>query len=159
MGDEDVSPREVEYLIAVFECSRDKGYARQFEIRAEMKVAKPTASLMIKKLARKGYVKLAGNKVFLAEKGERLIREAIWKHGVLERALVELGLSSERACEITWRIAQMIPLSDVKRIWESLGMPDHCPCGYMLPSIEGPRDLRRCEACLTFKRSPGRQSP
>jgi len=159
MADEEISLRETEYLIAVFECSKKKGYARQFEIRAELKVAKPTASLMMKKLAKKGYIKLVRNKIFLAEKGEKLVREIIWKHGVIEQALVNLGLSSEKACAITWKIAQTIPLDDVKCIWENLGMPDRCPCGYELPRIDGASDLRNYEVCLTFKKVSGRRSP
>ncbi len=158
MADEEISLREMEYLVAVFECSKQKGYARQFEIRAELKVAKPTASLMMKKLAKKGYIKLAKNKVMLAEKGEKFIREIIWKHGVIEHALVELGIPEEKACAITWKIAQKIPLEAVKCIWENLGMPNRCPCGYELPEIDGHSDLRSYEVCLTFKKTP-RRSP
>ena len=150
---EELSPREVEYLIAVFECSKKRGYARQYEIREELKVAKPTASLMIKKLAEKGYVKLDEKKITIAEKGEKLIREILWKHGVLEHALVELGLLSEQACAISWRIYQDIPREAVGRIWENLGKPDRCPCGYRIPDINGGGNIMDYEPCLTFRKN------
>ncbi len=156
MSENALSLRELEYLVAIFEHSKKKGYARQYEIRAELNVAKPTASLMIKKLAEKGYVKLAEKKITLARKGEKMLQEILWKHGVIERALVKLGLPSEEACAVTWRIYQNIPRDTVESIWENLGKPNSCPCGYEFPDINGEVNIMEYELCLTFKKNRNR---
>ena len=144
-----LSPRRIDYLIAVFKCCKEKGYARQYEIVDELGVAKPTASLMIRRLRDEGYLQVRRRKIFLGKKGEEAIREALWKHGVMESALVKLGLSSREACEISWSIVDRIPRNAVERIWRSLGSPDSCPCGYELPI--GERDILSYEVCMISK--------
>ena len=146
-----LSLRRIDYLIAVFKCCKEKGYARQHEIIDELGVAKPTASLMIGRLRDEGYLQVRRRKIFLGRKGEEAIREALWKHGVMESALVKLGLSSKEACEISWSIVDRIPRSAVERIWRSLGSPDSCPCGYELPTDEG--DVLSYEVCMASRNS------
>ncbi len=154
-GVSDLTVREAEYLVAVFKYSRKKGYARQFEVLNELKVDKSTASLMIKKLVKKGYLTLRKREIMLAERGRRAVKEILWKHGVLENALVKLGVSSEEACAVTWEISNKIPRETVECIWITLGKPDTCPCGYRFPSVDQEVDLEKFEVCLTYrKRSP-----
>lgn len=154
-GVDDLTAREAEYLLAVFKYSREKGYARQFEVLNELHVDKSTASLMIKKLTKKGYLTTRRREIMLAEKGRRAIKEILWKHGVLENALVRLGVSSEEACAVTWEISNKIPKETVEYIWIRLGKPDTCPCGYRFPTVEQKVELERFEICLTYrKRSP-----
>ncbi|RLG07895.1 MAG: hypothetical protein DRN59_00310 [Thaumarchaeota archaeon] len=141
-----LSPRRIDYLIAVFKCSKGKGYARQREIIEELGIAKPTASLMIKKLREEGYLEIRERRIFLDKKGEKMIEEALWKHGVLENAFVKLGLSSREACEISWRILDRVPSKIVERIWRNIGMPDRCPCGYLLPTGDR-EDILNFEVC------------
>ncbi|RLG10408.1 MAG: hypothetical protein DRN64_02930, partial [Thaumarchaeota archaeon] len=124
---------------------------RQHEIIDELGVAKPTASLMIGRLRDEGYLQVRRRKIFLGRKREEAIRAALWKHGVMESALVKLGLSSKEACEISWSIVDRIPRSAVERIWRSLGSPDSCPCGYELPTDEG--DVLSYEVCMVSRNS------
>jgi len=148
---EDLSFREIDYLIAVFSHSKGKGYTRQLEILEELNVTKSTASLMIKKLVNKGYMRLDGRKIMLAEKGRTAVKEILWRHGVIESALTKLGLSSIQACEVTWKIAQKIPRNIVESIWRKLGRPDCCPCGYRFPHVNQEVDPENFEVCYTFK--------
>jgi len=141
-----LSPRRIDYLIAVFKCSKGKGYARQREIIEELGIAKPTASLMIKKLKDEGYLEIRERKIFLDKKGEKMIEEALWKHGVLENAFVKLGLSSREACEVSWRVLDRVPSKIVEQIWRNIGMPDRCPCGYLLPT-GSQEDILSFEVC------------
>ena len=113
-----------------------------------LRLAKPTASLMIKKLREEGYLEIRERRIFLDKKGEKMIEEALWKHGVLENAFVKLGLSSREACEISWRILDRVPSKIVERIWRNIGMPDRCPCGYPLPT-GGREDILNFEVCKT----------
>lgn len=154
-----LTTREAEYLLAVFKYSREKGYVRQFEVLNELKVDKSTASLMIKKLAKKGYLIVWRREIMLAEKGRRVIKEALWKHGVLENALVKLGVSSEEACALTWEISGKIPREIVKRIWIGLGKPDTCPCGHYFPFVDQEVDLKEFEICLTYRKRSSTYRP
>lgn len=151
-GVDDLTAREAEYLLAVFKHSREKGYVRQFEILRELKVGKSTASLMIKKLAKKGYLTMWKREIALAEKGRRAVKELLWKHGVIESALVRLGVSFEEACAVTWEISSKIPGEVVKCIWMRLGKPETCPCGHYFPSADHEADLKKFEVCLTYRK-------
>ncbi len=149
----ELSSRKIEYLISIFQHSKKKGYARQYELIDDLGVSKPTASLMVKKLKDSGYVKVHKGKIMLNDEGERVIQEILWKHGVIESALVRLGLSHRRACEISWKIIQEIPKETARKIWKKLGSPSHCPCGYSLPSLDGRVNITCYEACLTYKQT------
>jgi Mn-dependent DtxR family transcriptional regulator len=144
-----LSPRAVEYLLSVLRRSRGKGYARQYEIIEDLGVSKPTASLMVKKLKQVGYLKVEGEKIMLSEMGERLVRELVRRHGIIESALFELGLSREGACGVAWRIVQEIPAEDAERIWTRLGSPRSCPCGHQIPNIQA--GVEEIEPCIAFK--------
>ncbi len=152
-----LSPRKVEYLISIFRHSKKKGYARQYELIDDLGVSKPTASLMVKKLRDAGYIEIKDEKIMLNDKGEKAIQEILWKHGVIEAALVKLGLSQGGACKLSWRIIQEVPKEAAMRIWETLGSPDHCPCGYTLPKLDEKVDIANYEVCLTYRRSITRE--
>lgn len=145
----------MEYLISIFKHSKKRGYARQYELIKDLGVSKPTASLMVKKLKDEGYLEIRSDRIILNRRGEKAVQEILWKHGVVESALVELGLSREGACEIAWKIVQELPNETVRRIWERLGLPDQCPCGYLFPGIEEDVDVMSYEACLTSRRRRG----
>ncbi|HDD42608.1 MAG TPA: metal-dependent transcriptional regulator [Nitrososphaeria archaeon] len=147
-----LSRRRVEYLISIFRHSKKRGYARQYELIRDLGVSKPTASLMVRKLRDEGLLEIRGGKVMLNRKGEKTIQEILWKHGVIESALVKLGLSREGACELAWKIIQELSNEMVKQIWEKLGLPDRCPCGYPFPKLGENVDVMSYEACLTFRR-------
>ncbi len=146
-----LSPRAIEYLLSVLRRSRGKGYARQYEIVEDLGVSKPTASLMVKKLRCVGYLRVEGEKIMLSEMGEKLVWELIRRHGIIESALFELGLSREGACRLAWRIVQEIPAEDIERIWIKLGSPESCPCGYRIPSIHKGASMKEVEPCIAFR--------
>ncbi|MEM4648456.1 MAG: metal-dependent transcriptional regulator [Nitrososphaerota archaeon] len=146
-----LSPRAIEYLLSILERARHKGYARQYELIEDLGVSKPTASLMVKKLRRAGYLEVEGEKIRLSEGGLKLVRELAWRHGVIEIALFELGLSREGACRIAWRIAQEIPAEDIERIWIRLGSPRSCPCGCQIPMTDNWAGDRMIETCVAFR--------
>ena len=152
-----LSSRAIEYLLVVLKRSRDKGYARQYELIEDLGISRPTASLMVKKLKQIGYLRVDGGKIRLSRVGMKLIRELVWKHGIIESALYELGLTREGACRIAWRIVQEIPVNDAERIWIKLGSPRSCPCGKQIPSIHEEVSVEEIETCMIFKscqRSP-----
>ncbi len=152
-----LSLRAIEYLLSIFKRSKDKGYARQYEIIEDLGISKPTASLMVKKLRDIGYLEVREERIRLSRRGEKLVLELIWKHGVIESALVELGLSLKCACRIAWRIIQEIPVEDVKQIWIRLGLPRSCPCGHLIPLLDEEASAEEVEPCVAFKPGQARE--
>jgi len=127
MNCENLSVRDADYLIALFKCG---GEARLSEVCRELKVAKPTASLMMKKLSTAGLVRKVSNKYALTVLGRKTAKEIIWRHTVTEWMLVKSGLNIREACRVARIIELYIPLNSLKKIWSMLGKPVKCPCGY-----------------------------
>ncbi len=127
MSAENLSVRDADYLIALFNCGGQAGLP---DICSALKVAKPTASLMMKKLNISGLVKKVHNKYELTVLGKKIAKEIIWRHTVTEWMLVKSGLKIKDACRVARRIELYIPLKALKEIWIMLGEPVKCPCGY-----------------------------
>ncbi|MCS7125392.1 MAG: metal-dependent transcriptional regulator [Aigarchaeota archaeon] len=143
----ELSVREVEYLLTVFRKCREKGYTRNKHVVEELKVSKSTASLMIKKLSDMGLVVSTGRRLRLTDKGEKVIAEKLWKHGVLENALYSLGTSLKDSCRISWKIENVFSTEVVEEIWENLGRPYECPCGLKLPDRSSSKRLKEYPVC------------
>lgn len=147
-GVEELSKREIDYLLTVFKGVKERGYARHREIVEELGVSKPTVSLMVKKLEEKGLVEPAGKGVRLTEKGAGTVAEILRRHCVIETAFVSLGVSLEDACRLSWETVPILPDNAVSRIWESLGMPSKCPCGFKFPSSSKGEQVEEYEVCF-----------
>lgn len=130
---EELNRREMDYLLSIFINSKSKGYARNSEIVKELGVSKATASLMVKKLAEKNLVTASRRGVYLTERGRRIVREILWRHGTIEAALSKLGVPIREACRITWEIQLILPEEAVRVIWQALGAPRVCPLGVRFP--------------------------
>jgi len=124
---ENLSVRDADYLIALFKCGGQAGLA---EICGELRVAKPTASLMMKKLNSSGLIMKVNNRYALTSSGRKTAEEIIWRHTVTEWMLVKSGLTVSEACKVARRIELYIPLEALKKIWKALGEPVRCPCGF-----------------------------
>ncbi len=127
MSCENLSVRDADYLIALFKCGGEAGLT---DVCRALKVAKPTVSLMMKKLNTAGLVKKVNNKYALTFLGNKIVKEIVWRHTVTEWMLVKSGLNVREACEVARRIELYIPLKSLKKIWIALGEPMKCPCGY-----------------------------
>lgn len=135
MNMDDVSIREIEYLIKVFELQNKKGFAKIKDLVNELKLAKPTVSLTVKKLVKKGVLTyLRHGEVELTKKGLFLIYEYLWRHGVIEFALTKIGLKLDEACILTEKIQFKIPREVVEKLWITLGMPCKCSHGLEFPT-------------------------
>jgi len=144
---EELNRREADYLLSIFLNSKSKGYARHSEVVKELRVSKPTASLMVKKLTKKKFVASSRKGVRLTERGRAAVAELLWRHGVIEAALSRLGVSAAEACKVTWEIELLLPGEVVEVIWRALGAPCVCPCGVRFPTIDEKTRLEDYEAC------------
>ncbi len=127
MSVSNLSVRDADYLVAVKSCGETP--AKVCVIAEMLGVAKSTASLMMKKLMKYGLVEKAGRGYVLTKEGEDVVRNIIWRHLVVETALVSIGLSPNEACRAARLIELSLPEETVEKMWELLGKPTMCPHG------------------------------
>lgn len=144
----ELTVREVDYLLAIFKKSKESGYARNKQVIGDLGVSKSTASLMIKKLKKRGLVSESNRKFKLTSKGEEILLEKLWRHGVIEYALYTLGVPIEYSCKISWRMDPLLPREIVECIWNALDKPSRCPCGIELPEKPLKKPLNKYDTCI-----------
>jgi Mn-dependent DtxR family transcriptional regulator len=81
------------YLACIFELIENKGYARVVDIANSLAVAEPSVSAMIKRLAKKGYVKREKYRGFtLTGSGQAMAHAVHFRRRILTAFVQSLGL-------------------------------------------------------------------
>ena len=124
-----LSVREADYLVALYVKGGTSRPVKPSILAEVLGVAKPTATLMLKKLITRGLVKRVEGGYELTDNGLKLVKEIIWRHGVVEGALLRLGLSKDEACMVARLVELNIPMDSLQCIWRNLGCPMECPHG------------------------------
>ncbi len=98
-----------EYLEAIYYLYERGEAATTTSVAKELKVAPASATQMLKKLAKQGYLKYVPYRgVTLTPKGEKIGKKVLRKHRVMEKFLSNLGLPKSRvhkdACELEHHI-------------------------------------------------------
>src|SRR5260370_17230272 len=91
-----------DYLEAIYRLSHDKGYASTVDLSDMLQVKPPTVSTMVGNLAKKGYLvhePYRGMK--LTEKGERVAKSVISRHGIISEFLALIGVEEVTARQDT----------------------------------------------------------
>ncbi len=146
---ESLSVREADYLVALLKRGGSEAPVTVSELARDLGVAKPTVTLMLKKLVRQGLVKRVEGGYMLSCGGLECVNEIVWRHGVVEEALSRLGLDKEEACVVARLIELSIPLETLQTIWRSLGCPVKCPHGLcILPGKFGRSTCRSVRGSL-----------
>ena len=156
-GADSLSRREVDYILRIFELSV-RGRVRHSTLAKALGLAKSTVSLTVKKLASKGFVTASRKGVRLTDKGRRVVEEALWRHGVIEAALVKLGVDVEDACSTAAEIQFSVPYSVVERIWATLGRPRSCPHGRRFPVLRS-GEVKKYRVCRAEGSHQGSSTP
>jgi Mn-dependent DtxR family transcriptional regulator len=87
------TPRVEDYLEAIYHQIHDKGYTSTIDLSGKLKVKPPTVSIMVRKLAKDGYlVHEPYRGMRLTEKGERVARSVISRHSAVYEFLSMLGV-------------------------------------------------------------------
>jgi Mn-dependent DtxR family transcriptional regulator len=82
-----------DYLACIFALIEDKGYARVADVAKSLSVSEPSACVMIKRLAQKGYLKQEKYRGFtLTETGHAMARDIHARRRILTAFLQSLGL-------------------------------------------------------------------
>lgn len=96
------TPRIEDYLETVYHLIREKGYATTSDVSARLGVKPPTASIMISKLAAKGYLQHERYRaMLLTDEGEKVARSVIKRHKVIAELLSMIGVDEDVAYEDT----------------------------------------------------------
>lgn len=92
------TPRLEDYLEAIYHLIHDKGYATTVDISEKLQVKPPTVSSMLQKLSARGYlIHEPYRGMRLTEKGEKVAKSVIRRHGTIEELLSILGVKKEVA--------------------------------------------------------------
>lgn len=98
------------YLMAAYELLADKGYCRAADIAKELEIARSSASLGIRMLVEKGYLKEDENKFLgMTENGKNLAEEIINRKVVFKRFFQDILKVKPHQAEIdTCKIEHLI---------------------------------------------------
>ncbi|MDI6883754.1 MAG: metal-dependent transcriptional regulator [Hadesarchaea archaeon] len=125
-----------EYLEAIFRLREQGEAATTTSVAKELKVAPASATQMLKKLAKQGYLKYTPYRgVTLTHKGKKIGKKILRKHRVMEKFLGTLGLSKSRvhkdACELEHHIPDDLELAIHQKIEGEKPLPAGVPSGVM----------------------------
>ncbi len=144
-----LSKKEIVYLLVIYSIAGNNPISNA-KIACELKLAKSTVSITVKRLVKKGFLKYVDKGIVkLTEKGRRVVHIILWKHGVLEVALTRLGFTPDEACKITSMIQHVFPDDAVAKLWCLCGRPCQCPHGFKFPTPNNPsfKDKRQYKVC------------
>lgn len=125
-----------EYLEAIYRLGEREEAATTTSVAKELKVAPASATQMLKKLAKQGYLKYTPYKgVTLTRKGKKIGKEILRKHRVMEKFLSTLGLPKSRvhkdACELEHHIPDELERAIHQRVEGEKPLPPGAPSDVM----------------------------
>ena len=138
------------YLEAVY-ILQNTGVAIAARVAGRLGVRAPSVTVALRRLEAQGMLQTRPDRTLqLTVEGERLARQVMRRHRVLERWLVEgLGLDWVRAHSEAQRMEHTVSAEVVDRLYEALGRPQACPHGNPIP---GPQGLPAYAGTLTLDR-------
>ena len=91
-----VSSHVEDYLERIHELIEQKGYARVSDIAAELKLTRPSVSVMVQRLSRLGFVKYEKYRgLTLTDRGVEVAQRIRCRHVILTEFLTLLGLERQ----------------------------------------------------------------
>ena len=109
--------RVEDYLEAIYNLNKEKGYVSAADISERLGVKPPTVSSLVKNLAEKGYLeheKYRGMR--LTSEGERVAKSVIRRHRVISDLISMLGVDPETAYVDTEGIEHHVHPSTLRRM-------------------------------------------
>ena len=138
------------YLRAVYLCDGENTPVGPAEIGRKLGVSRVTAHEMLKRLSRMGFGEyIPGRGLQLNRNGMSEVTEDIWRHHVVESALIDLmGITSHSlACAESSRTSWNMSSEVLDILYEKLGRPVYGKCGCRIyPGIDK-ESLKRCGWC------------
>ena len=86
------------YLETILILKQNKSIVRAIDVSNEMHYAKPTISIMLKKYAKDGYLKVESNgNIILTNKGNEIANKIYFRHNILAKMFISLGVDEVTA--------------------------------------------------------------
>ncbi|UCH58238.1 MAG: metal-dependent transcriptional regulator [Candidatus Bathyarchaeota archaeon] len=143
-----------EYLEAIYAFNEKGELAKNTELAKRLKVAPPSVTQMIQRLAEEGLVEYQPYKgATLTGRGMALAQNVVRKHRLLERFLHDtLGMNKEKvhneACRMEHSVSDEVALA----LCDALDSPETCPDdGSTIPPC--PMEVDDCEECAILRES------
>jgi DtxR family transcriptional regulator, iron-dependent repressor len=132
------------YLEAVYYIEHEGEVARPGRLAEWLGVSAPTVTVTLQRLARDGWVKIAGDRsVELSDAGAEAAAAIVRRHRIVERWLTDvLGLDWATADREAASLAPGISVTVLDRLDEHLGHPSTCPHGNVIPGRRPPKGSR-----------------
>ncbi|MHB8719736.1 MAG: metal-dependent transcriptional regulator [Candidatus Dormibacteria bacterium] len=129
------------YLETIFYIEHEGEVPRPGRIAEWLGVSPPTVSVSLQRLARDGWVSLAGDRsVHLSDAGRVAAASVVRRHRLVERWLTDvLGLDWATADREAAALAHGVSETVLERLDEHLGRPATCPHGNVIPGRRPPR--------------------
>ncbi len=123
-----LSRRTEDYLEAIYELSRERGFTRVKEIAEKLGVKPATVSEMLDRLAKNGYV-VHKKRLYVAltEKGRRIAESVRERREILVRFLVMIGVPREVAEEDACTIEHVLHPETVRQLRNFVKFVENCP--------------------------------
>ena len=87
-----------DYLEAILMIQNRHGYARSIELAQQLNVTKPSVSVAVHALEKKGYLAIDGDKyLHLTEEGRKIAEKIYERHCFLKDALIAIGVEEAQA--------------------------------------------------------------
>jgi DtxR family Mn-dependent transcriptional regulator len=118
-----------EYLEAIYSFNERGERAKNTELARRLKVAPPSVTQMVKKLADRGYVNNVPYKgAVLTGKGTALAQRVVRKHRLLERFFHDyLGMDKEKVHDEACRMEHSLSHEATLALCDALDRPETCP--------------------------------
>jgi DtxR family Mn-dependent transcriptional regulator len=127
-----------EYLEAIYFFNEEGIWAKNTELAKRLKVAPPSVTQMVKKLADRGYVLYVPYKgVALTGVGTALAQKIVQKHRLLERFFYDyLGMGLEKVHDEACRMEHRLSDEATQALYIALKNPKDCPDdGRLIPRL------------------------
>lgn len=100
-----------DYLETILMVSKEKPFVRSIDLAKVLNYSRPSVTIALKKLKEDGYIYIDDkNHIFLTEKGNECAERVLYRHEILTKFLIKIGvepLIAERdACTIEHAISQ-----------------------------------------------------
>ena len=147
-----------EYLEAIHFFNEKGEIARNTDLSKRLKVAPPSVTQMIKKLANEGLVEYEPYKgTVLTGKGMAKAQKVVRRHRILERFLHDfLGLKDEKVHEEACRMEHSLSDETALAMCKALENPKTCPDdGMEIPQC--PLGISECDECESVREEGARR--
>jgi len=145
-----------EYLETIYSFNEKGELAKNTELAKRLRVAPPSVTQMIKRLADEELVEYEPYKgAMLTGKGMAMAQKVVRKHRLLERFLHDfLGLGREKIHDEACRLEHSLSDEAAAALCKALEQPETCPDdGNPIPSC--PLEVEDCEQCAAVREENG----